>query len=920
MPDNKLKPDNTPNLESWRIYFGGAIFWGILAFALLIINISLSGSVIAGFSFMRLIAVIGIIIAILASAWFFLMSWAKPVMVEKSIDRLTTRLRQSNVWCIALLLTGLIFMTGSFIITLTPEISEIYTKVLYARTLPLIIWITGLSAQTLIFLFLFRYKKDLPGQIEKHNFFLITLVIIALLFVAWGWVAQTSFQTESETAVLNRPNAPILETQVLIAWAAGMAILGVIILFNRNMGKSDWRTRIKPLFFDIGIVLLLWFATIFLWESIPIYPNWFVSIPREPNFEYYPSSDAFLYDATAQFLLVGEGFRFAGSPFLRRPLHALFLTVLHLLGGQNYESVVLIQIILLALLPALLYILTSMLHNRISGAIAAVLIMLREANSIAISGSVTTSHAKLLMPDLITTLAVVLFVIMVTAWFKQIRSTTLYPLLAGGVLGVPILIRFETIVFLIIVGIISAIILNLRKNLSLWFKNMLLLMIGIMLVISPWIWRNWRISGQIFIDSPTFRFDVIGQRYKPSAADEQTPLQDPQTTESSSPAAPENVRQEFISSVSAQAVDFIKKNPYRVAGFIVTHYLNSQIQTISMFPNTFRAFDSLTAFTGHRSTVRLWEECCSTQNYIRRMPYWHKWNGVFPSQSLVPLIFNSLILAVGIYIAWRRQQLIGLVPLILSTTYLFGNAVFRNSGGRYILPTDWVAILYFSIGLGYLSVRCIQLMAKREIPTTLEIHQGLSKPLTTTRSNNLLRSPKFYVAAVGLFLFGCTLPVTEMIFQPRYTEARKASMLNDLMQSQLFDEQQIFSLQEFMDKDGVAAAGRALYPRYYLENEGEPGNEGMFGPEPYPRISFLLAGPERRSVIMPLQDDPSYFPNAADVIIIGCPERKGDVLAIGVFNNNKNLGTILIRSPLPDELSCPLENPLSTSEGSPGDA
>ena len=227
MPDNKLKPDKPPNLESWRIYFGGAIFWGILALALLITNISQSGSIVAGFSSMKLIAIIGIIIAILASAWFFIMSWAKPVMVEKSIDRLTTRFRHSNVWCITLLLTGLIFLTGSFIITLTPEISEIYTRVLFARVLPIIIWITGLSAQTLIFLFLLRYKKDLPGQIEKHNFFLITLVIIALLFIAWGWVAQTSFQTESETAVLNRPNAPVIETQVLIAWAAGMAILGV---------------------------------------------------------------------------------------------------------------------------------------------------------------------------------------------------------------------------------------------------------------------------------------------------------------------------------------------------------------------------------------------------------------------------------------------------------------------------------------------------------------------------------------------------------------------------------------------------------------------------------------------------------------------------------------------------------------------
>jgi hypothetical protein len=76
------------------------------------------------------------------------------------------------------------------------------------------------------------------------------------------------------------------------------------------------------------------------------------------------------YDATAQSALVGEGYRYYGLLYTRRPLLAMYLTLLHLLGGQSYEPVVFLQILVLAWIPVLVYLLTKALHNRASGVIA----------------------------------------------------------------------------------------------------------------------------------------------------------------------------------------------------------------------------------------------------------------------------------------------------------------------------------------------------------------------------------------------------------------------------------------------------------------------------------------------------------------------------------------------------------------------
>ncbi|MBE9524052.1 MAG: hypothetical protein IMY76_03065, partial [Chloroflexi bacterium] len=63
-----------------------------------------------------------------------------------------------------------------------------------------------------------------------------------------------------------------------------------------------------------------------------------------------------------------------------------------------------------------------------------------------------------------------------------------------------------------------------------------------------------------------------------------------------------------------------------------------------------------------------------------------------------------------------------------------------------------------------------------------------------------------------------------------------------------------------------------LYPRYYLPDQGELGSgHPAYSPRDFSRLGFYLLGPQSAYVIVPLENSPVFFPNAADVLVIGCP-------------------------------------------------
>jgi len=68
----------------------------------------------------------------------------------------------------------------------------------------------------------------------------------------------------------------------------------------------------------------------------------------------------------------------------------------------------------------------------------------------------------------------------------------------------------------------------------------------------------------------------------------------------------------------------------------------------------------------------------------------------------------------------------------------------------------------------------------------------------------------------------------------------------------------------------VMIYGRALYPRFYRSDQGELDRGYPYLTLQFPRLAFTTIGPRGTdSIVFPL-DDPPYFPNAADVLVLGC--------------------------------------------------
>lgn len=944
MPTAENDHSGSNLILAWRLYFAALAAAGILSLSALLNTYHFPGGFFEDISFSRTV-LLAIILSFIGLALTLLMaSWFRVKKISGYIQRLKIFFQYDSTWCSSVVILLLVTLSGLFLITLIPEIQEPFTYSILLRLSPIVLLLTLTGAISLFGLVFTRFKGNLVKSLLANKMFLFSLLLILGIFISWAWVARTQLKTEANTTGLNPLGAPILETQVFIAWLAGIFMLAMIVYISKTKKTTNWLQHLKPLYLDISIGMILWLVTIAIWSSVPVLSNWFISVPRPPNFEFYPASDAFGYDLTSQYLLAGQGLVFDGTPFIRRPLHALFLAFLHLVGGQNYESVVSAQVVFLAALPAFFYALVTALDNRVSGVMAGVLIMLREANSIAISGSVTTSHAKMLMADLPATVMIVLLALLAVTWIKRFRQPGIYPLITGGVLAMSILIRFEAILFTIVILLISTAVLNLRRQFRMWLGQIGLFSLGFVLVLSPWVWRNYQITGTIFIDSPTFRFDVIKARYKTFAEEPvlltPTPASAPEQLDALEESAyPPSVDQQqpadqkgtedvpftkkivgmvyyllpndtFISTTTLQAFNFVLNNPSEVAGFITTHYLNSQIQPIIYFPTTIRTFDSLVGFLGHKSPQLLWEECCSSLNYTRRMPYWRKWGGIFPRQSLVPIIITSILIAFGISSGWKRNRYTSLLPLGMSIIYFGVNALFRNSGGRYILPVDWVGMLYFSLGLASISIVCLHKLSRIQVPDDFEYFAQQLPQGEIPEKKSLLLSPVFYVSVIGLFLIGMVLPAVERLVPPHYNDIRINSLIEEYIESDLHNDEELEMIKNFLDQGGELSVGRAMYPRFFPAFQGEESHKRTFDPKPYSYLGFFLVGPVSRYGVLPLPDFQDELANAADVIVIGCPGEDGPLLSVAVFNQSGSVQSIHTRSPLPSDLTCPFPEPI----------
>lgn len=790
--------------------------------AAILLTLPSEGGGFLGLSTARLAILTGILVPGFACLFLALMyrrSIVKPLT--------TVFIEKEPVLCSA----GLIVLSALFL--LVPVLLQdlysgtgIYSYLAYSHRLwPLLGYISLLFLQAAIWIIksnFLQLKKIFEA--EKRFLFLWALTIAGLL-VLTAIIAVSRLGLTPDPIGWGAPTVPLMEWQI---WLGILLLVIFRVAGNTPPVQSllTWKEK-HPALSNILVSLIIWSMAFGLWSSLPIPPGFFATPPRAPNYEIYPFSDAAYYDFHAQTLIIGLGYR--GESIPPRPLYILFLALAHLVAGQEYQKVIMLQTGLLAFLPLTVYWIGRKISNSSIGLVTALFIIFREWTSILCTPFTSdVSNSKLLFADLPAALAISLLLLVAILWLQQPDGFR-RALITGGLLGISLLVRTQIIILLPVLLVFLSVV-SIRKKISI--RSLILptalFLFGLILAMAPWLSRSYRITGQFVYDHPESQTRLMVLRYFPEIEPSNFDRQPGESTGVYNQRLSADVRQKILT------------DPGDLAHFVTAHWLNNEIGNLQILPIRF-------------SITSPWELLWPQH------PFWEDWKGSADPLQTSLLLINLAVIAAGAVFLTRRNSWIGLLPVTVNLAYHFSNAAARNSGWRYLLPVDWIFLLYFSAGI-YALVNFGR--------TNLS---GISQQFEIPNKQIPLKN--LAALAAGILCIGILPLVAERSFPKIYPSAKYESTGQRLLEAAgnlpVADGTGLKSL--VSDPNVILMHGRMLYPRFYEAKDGEEktGKTG-YAPLPYARYVFLVAGDPEGTVIFPNKTGDLPLRNAQDVILAGC--------------------------------------------------
>ncbi|MCC7117862.1 MAG: hypothetical protein IT310_04995 [Anaerolineales bacterium] len=634
------------------------------------------------------------------------------------------------------------------------------------------------------------------------------------------------------------PAVPLLEWQILLA---------VLLCFALLWLESKFKILNAPRI-DVWIFLLVWLGAAAVWLSQPVIPSASALTPRAPNYEIYPFIDSQTYDEVAQSILIGNGFGQTSIP--QRPLYILFLAALHGLVGQDYSALIFAQTLAFAFFPALLYLFGRDFFNRPVGLSLALLAILRDyvSNFVApFTGNL--SYSKVLLSEIPTAMLLLLLLLVGVRWIKS-NFSFFYGALFGGILGLAMLVRTQSVIALPVLLLFG---LALQKvKFAQLIKSALLLLIMAGLVVAPWLWRNWQITGGLVFDNPESQTMNLALRYsRVNGRDWQVEK------------LPGESASEFSARLKEIAFDAIRSNPTGAAWAFANTFLNHAVNNLLLFPLR----DQI---TNYRELL------------LPASAFWERWGGAPNFTQSVLLFFYMALFGLGVAAAWMKNRWLGLLPLGLNLAYNLWTSIALLSGQRFMLAMDWSIYFYDLLGL----VTCVGLLLLPVRRTCVWLAEWLNPASVATGiSAPSFTSAKAVLIWILFFAIGLSLPLSERIFPQKYPPLSQGQLLSVLINSPALKASPVNSacLQKLSGENQLRILqARALYPRFYPAGAGEdftdtPGYKVV----DQSRIVFDVVGQRNGRVIFPSAQSPDFFPHASDVTL--------------VYNANGELWFVLVR-------------------------
>jgi hypothetical protein len=783
------------------------------------------------------------LMAALGLSWFAMRLRRDQDFIQKFLGWLNSQMQKRLAFYLTLIFAGLIAAIAWVGLFLPEEraIEMLGSLALYLPRLANLLTLSfSLSLAVIGSTMLARHGWMRRGAVENSLIRMSAKVLGVLLF-GWLLIAITGIGSGIGQSDWNAPGAPIQFSQVVFAILITVITSRLIVRFKNNR------------LLDLVLFFLIWVLAAWLWNSFAVAPTYYSSIAYPPSEQIYPLSDAFNHDAIANNVLVGEGFRFVGLEAIRKPLYVAFLAILHWLSGSDYAGIVQLQVVVLALFPAALYLLGRELHSRGAGIGLAALVIFRESNSLQLGELINLSHAKLLMADFPAALGLGIYCLLVVVWLKRRRDQAHWALIGGGMLGFLLLLRSQHLTVIAGMGLFLLVAAKSFKwNWRTMVNVVALFILGIVLTAAPWILRNRASTGEWIIEhSIAISFLVRG--YQPEGE---------MTSRDFLPGESEG---EYYSRFSKLLVEDWRASPIENSIAVGDYYVRNLILTVGSLPLTWELWD--------------------LESHITEQQLWPQWDGSLTDVGSVLMFGNLAILAIGIAGLWKRWGWLGLVPLIVLLAFTLNLALSQVSGWRYNQPVDWIVLLYFMMGLAEMA----RFMFGR---LGLASRLGLTSAQPLDEADTLgqlnFDARKIGMTLLGLLLLGNSLIMAERLIKPRYVGVLSAQVISILDSNLSNDSNKI--AEDLESGQLIAFEGRALYPRFLKANQGERGRDfALVSRQDFDRLTFFMVGPRPLLVVLPIDQIESGWQSGLDVVVLACRKDLSQTKAVLVFNHQGEL-------------------------------
>jgi hypothetical protein len=783
------KPSGIALTRQTRVLFLLSLFasfeWFISGIVTLVITSDPKNSLIFGLSALRLLLVVGIWIL----AGLVLAGGSLARKKQVSLDSLWQGIQARNLR-LPIYAISIILMVWGWLALFCPP--YLFGKYLFffERVQPFSIALAISLAQSWLLVLFSRGRLGFfaLGKPAFRKYFRPSLLFAVVLIVLGVFIGVTRFGLLTNVDFTYVPGIPLSSLQLFFILL--MACLCFVIVpeqaHDRPLIKFIKKYRLVPIF--------IFMVTFLVWQRTPMLRDFFSLEPAAPSYQPFPYADARVYDLGAISILRGYGINYYNN---ENPLYLIFLAVLHFFAGFNYKTMTWMQLLVLAFVPVILFLLGKKYHSAAFGVFLSLGLIFRQGNAMTLSYKVSSLNPKLFMTEEMALLGIVLFAYLVFRWMSE-RKIWL-ACLSGGCIGATALLRLNTLVlFFAIACLIVPAFWKMGRQLV--FKHVSVYSLAFLALLVPWLLSSVGPDGY-----PWFLYKIhliIEQRYGStvSSAHRLVDIDLPGVKIGEATHTEEENEIPSLRSVNLQGqavhgpaltaplqtaistVGNVHQTPHAIFPRFMYHLLHNFSTSVLALPDSLR-YDGLT-------------------HLVQRV-YWvsggEDWHGNLPAGQAVLIVLNLLLVALGLGYAWVRYRWAGMIPLAIFLAYDISLSAAMNSGGRYLPPLDWVIFFYYGLAIVAIMQFVWKVLAgKMQIPLAGS-HSDPARPYSDRR--NLVFS------LVGILLFASLIPLANFALPAGTASARHREEVEATMQT----------LPAQQNPSARILSGKILYPYAYAD-------------------------------------------------------------------------------------------------------